>query len=256
MLTSSQIADIAFTSLRKAQDRLVTLHRLDVVDRFRPRRWAGSGPFHFTLGPAGATVVAADRGVDVADLRWRRDGAGALAVSQRLAHTVGVNGFFTALVRTTRTRPGCDLAQWWSERRTTDAWGTLVRPDGYGVWVENGTRLPFLLEYDTGTERLARLSAKLNGYADLARAAGHRTWVLFAFPTPGREAAARPMLTHPLVPVATTALPTDRSPADQHWLPVGQQGQRQKLVSLAHHHLPTGDPQARGLSTDGVTGQR
>lgn len=234
VLTTGQIADVGFTGLRKAQRRLVVLHSLRVVDRFRPRTWAGSGPYHFTLGEAGATVVAADRGVPLADLGWRRDSAAALAVSQRLGHQVGVNGFFTALLRAARTHPNCALDQWWSERRCAAAWGQLVRPDGYGVWAEGGERMPFFLEYDTGSERLARLAGKLDGYAALAAAAGHPTWLLFAFPNPGRETAARTVLAHPAVPVATAALPAGTGPDRPCWQPVGQAGPRRALADLGH----------------------
>jgi cell wall-associated NlpC family hydrolase len=86
VLTTSQIADVGFASLRKAQERMALLHRLEVADHFRPRSWAGTGPYHHTLGPAGAAVIAAERGVEVRDLPWRRDAATALAASQRLGH--------------------------------------------------------------------------------------------------------------------------------------------------------------------------
>ena len=77
---------------------------------------------------------------------------------------------------------------WWSARRCAAEWGQVVNPDGYGVWTAtSGRRLPFLLEHDMGTERLARLAAKLDGYADLTAAAGHPTQILFTFPTPERE---------------------------------------------------------------------
>ena len=131
--------------------------------------------------------------------RWptwpgRRGAAAVLAKSEHLGHLVGVNGFFTALVRSARQRTDATLATWWSERRCAAAWGEVVRPDGYGVWAEGGARLPFLLEYDNGTERLARLADKLPGYARLAGAAGYPTWVLFRFPSTAREARrpARP----------------------------------------------------------------
>ena len=75
---------------------------------------------------------------------WRRGLAHDLAASQRLAHLVGVNGFFTALLRSARTRPGCRLEEWWSERRCAREWGEVVRPDGYGVWVDHGASMPFL----------------------------------------------------------------------------------------------------------------
>lgn len=233
VLTTSQIADVGFASLRKAQERMALLHRLEVTDHFRPRSWAGTGPHHHTLGPAGAAVIAAERGVEARDLPWRRDAAAVLAASQRLGHLVGTNGFFTALVRTSRRHPDSELAEWWSERRCAAAWGQVVRPDGYGVWVEGDRRLPFLLEYDCGTERLARLEAKLPGYARLARAAKHPTWVLFSFGSPAREAAARKVLRHPAVPVATTVVERGTSPDGPLWLALSDTARR-RLVDLGH----------------------
>ena len=43
----------------------------------------------------------------------------------------------------------------------------------YGVWFNNGIRLPFYFEYDNGTETLSRLEAKLGGCANLVRAVEH-----------------------------------------------------------------------------------
>lgn len=224
VLTTDQVADVAFTGVRRAAQRLAELHSWTVVDRFRPRSWAGSAPYHWLLGPAGAALIAAEAGEAEAVRGWRRDTATALARSQRLAHLVGVNATFTSLIRTARTHPGCELATWWSEARCTAEWGELVRPDGYGVWVAGGRRAPFLLEFDTGSERLARLAAKLPGYADLAAAVGHPTWVCFRFPSPGREAAARTVLAHPGVPVATAALTARADLSGPVWLPVGRLG--------------------------------
>jgi Replication-relaxation len=95
-------------------------------------------------------------------------------------------------------RGDAELAEWWSARRCAAAWGEVVRPDGYAVWVEGGWRQPFLFELDLASERLAQLEA--GDYAVLARAAGHPTWVLFCFPTRGRETAARRVLVHRLSP--------------------------------------------------------
>src|ERR1019366_10714955 len=128
-----------------------------------------------------------------------------LAASQRLAHLVGLNGFFCSLLGSARSRLGCRLEEWWSERRCARERGEVVRPDGYGIWTEADTSLPFLLEYDNGTERLERLAGKLPGYAGLAAAAGHPNWVLFTFPTPRREHDARRVLAERSVPVATAS---------------------------------------------------
>ena len=246
VLTTRQLYDIAFPTVRRAERRLQALHGWKVLDRFRPRYWSGSAPFHWLLGPAGAAVLAAEAGLDPAQSGWRPDTAAALARSQRLAHLIGVNGTFTSLIRAARTRPDSALAEWWSEARCTAAWGEVVRPDGYGVWTQDGARLPFLLEYDTGSERVGRLTSKLTGYERLAREFGHPTWVCFLFPTPGREAAARPALAHPTVPVATAVLAAGQDPSAAVWQPVGRgNGRRLPLIGLS-------TPTAATTNTDTV----
>lgn len=234
VLTTAQITDIGFDSVRKAQARLAALHAHGVVDRFRFRSWSGTSPYHFTLGPAGAAVVAAERGVTVADLGWHKQTVTALVTNRQLAHLVGCNGVFTRLIRTARTRPDCQLAEWWSARRCATVWGEIVRPDAYAVWVEGDTRLPFCFEYDTGTETLGRLAAKLDGYARLAHAVGHATWVLFAFPSPGRHTAARRVLTHPAVPVATAVIGAQSAPDGPWWQAVGDRRPPGRLADLGH----------------------
>ena len=234
VLTTGQITDVGFDSARKAQARLSVLHAHGVLDRFRLRSWSGTSPYHFTLGPAGAAVIAAERGVTVADLGWHKQTAAALATNRQLAHLVGCNGVFTRLLRTARTRPGCALDQWWSARRCAGVWGEIVRPDAYAVWVEDGVRLPFCFEYDTGTETPARLAGKLDGYARLTRAVGHPTWVLFAYPTPGRHSAARRVLAHPAVPVATAVIPPQSAPDGPWWQAVGDHRPPGRLANLGH----------------------
>lgn len=234
VLTTRQVADVGFGSLRKTQQRLALLHALEVVDRFRLRSWSGRGPHHFTLGSAGAAVVAAERGVSVGELAWRRDSATALATNSQLDHLVGCNGFFTALIRSARHQREASLDEWWSARRCAGAWGEAVRPDAYAVWVEGDVRLPFCFEYDTGTETLGRLEAKLNGYARLSRAAGHPTWVLFSFPSVGREAHARRVLGHREVAVATSVITPGSSPDGPLWLAVRDNGYRKRLIDLGH----------------------
>jgi len=235
VLTTSQIEQVAFTSLRKTQERLSFLHGFEVVERFRPRSWSGTGPFHFTLGRAGAEVIAAEDGVMIAELDWRkRLNTSALATSIQLAHLVGCNGVFTGLIATARETPGASLEEWWSSRRCKAAWGEAIRPDGYGVYVEGNVRLPFLMEYDTGSETLARLKAKLPGYAALTKAVDHPTWVCFAFLTAAREASARRVLIHPEVPVATAVISPNSAPGGPVWLAVGDIGARLRLVDLGH----------------------
>lgn len=236
VLTTAQVADVGFGGERRARMRLSELYGLDVVDRFRPRAGGRPAAYHWVLGPLGAALVAAEAGVEVAALA-RRSLVGNLVSNQRLGHLVGVNGFFCSLVHSARTRPGCGLEQWWSERRCAREWGEVVRPDGYGVWSEAGASLAFLLEYDNGTERVDRLGAKLGGYVALAAAAGHPTWVLFSFPGPRREHDARRALFHPTVPVATASRPSAGIPDKQVWLPVAVDAPRLSLLGLANAPL-------------------
>jgi hypothetical protein len=238
VLTTSQVADVGFTGDRRVRKRLRELHDMAIVDRFRPRVQVGSAPSHWVLGSVGAALVAAERGVEMADLDWRKGMLSDLAASQRLAHLVGTNGVFTALIRSARRRPGCRLEEWWSERLCAREWGEVVRPDGYGIWVDHDARLPFLLEYDNGTETLERLAAKLPGYAELAAAAGHPNWVLFTFPSPRREREARRVLSHRQVPVATAALAPGDAPDAAVWLPVGSGGPRLGLAQLVRRSRP------------------
>jgi hypothetical protein len=233
VLTTAQVTDVGFTGGRRARMRLAELYALEVLDRFRPRTGGNPVPLHWVLGPLGAALVAAEHGIDPADLDWRRGLVHDLAASQRLTHLVGLNGFFTALIRSSRARSGCALTEWWSERRCAHEWGEVVRPDGYGVWIDNDTTLPFLYEHDNGTERVGRLASKLDGYARLAAEAGHPNWVLFTFPGPRREAEARRVLTHPVVPVATTTRRPGLAPDAAVWLPVNRTGPRLRLAQLA-----------------------
>jgi hypothetical protein len=120
----------------------------------------------------------------------------------------------------------------------------------------------FFLEYDTGSENLHRVAAKLTGYAGLAARTGITTPALFWLPSARREAALRALLGStagrggpgprtasaiPGVPIATTTLQAATSaggPAGPIWLPAGQPGPR---VALA---------QAGGTIPAPVTGEQ
>jgi len=246
VLTTTQITQLAFGTARAATARLLTLYQHQAVDRFRPLAMTGSAPWHFVLGPAGAQVLAAEDAITVAQLGYRRDRALAIALSPRLAHTTGVNGFFTALAARARTTSGAGLACWWPERRCAALWGDLARPDAYGRWHEPApgggvAETEFFLEYDTGTEDLPRLAAKLTGYRMLAARTAITTPVLFWLHSPRREAALHARLAaHPgamitAVPVATATpvLADSQGPAGAAWLPAGRAGPRLRLAHLA-----------------------
>ena len=225
-----------FPSERTAQLRLAQLRRLRVVDRFRPLVATGSAPGHWILDSLGAAVLAAEDGVEVSELPWRRDRSISLAHSGQLRHVLTVNGFFCSLLAEGRVRADSDLVIWWSARRCAAAWGDIVRPDGYGVWAEAGRQIAFLLEYRDGRDQAGQLAERLEAYARLFDATGQRVPVLFAFPGPSQEAQARKVLSHPGVPVATAALGPGQSPADAVWLWIrGRDGkERSRLITLGH----------------------
>ena len=158
---------------------------------------------------------------------------------------------FCALAAQGRRAGDAALTCWWSERRCAALWGDLARPDGYGQWTEHAPAGPavtdFFLEYDTGSENLHRVAAKLAGYRDLAARTGITTPVLFWLPTARREAGLRALLAStagsgpgartagaiPGVPVATTtpeAAAGGAGPAGAIWLPAGQPGPRLRLA--------------------------
>lgn len=99
-----------------------------------------------------------------------------------------------------------------------------------------------MLEYDTGTEHLAVLAGKLDGYAVLASvlADAGRTAppLLFCFGSPRREQAARRALAatrdSAAVRIATAAIdPSVTSPAGPVWLPLpGHAGRQVRLIDL------------------------
>jgi hypothetical protein len=234
VLTIHQLTQLAFSNHNTAQDRLTILWRLGLVDRFRPHHTPGSAPYHYVLGPLGAALLAAHHHPDPlpALAGYRRDRNLALAHSQRLAHLVGVNGFFCALAQDARHQDGAELERWWSEQRCASHWGRLVRPDGYGRWREHHRRVDFFLEYDRHTEAPHRLAGKLTGYLQLADASGISTPVLVWLPTPARETTIRHTLTGTNLQVATATATPNHSPAGPLWLPLHVSGPRFRLIDL------------------------
>ncbi|VVJ22690.1 Uncharacterised protein [Amycolatopsis camponoti] len=258
VLTISQIQDAAFPSDRSARQRLRELYLWRAVSRFQPFRQIGSAGMHYVLGPAGAAVLAAEHGLEVKELGYRHDRAMGIAHNQRLAHTIGVNNFFTSLIARTRyarASTGEALAAWWSESRCARHFGDLVIPDGYGRWRAGRDKtlreVEWFLEFDTGTESLTKVGRKLHGYARLAESTGIATPVLVWLPTTRREAGARTALARvhaglddpAAVPVATAAADLldpavpHPSPAEAMWLPLtsapaNHAGPRYRLADL------------------------
>ncbi|WIV57961.1 replication-relaxation family protein [Amycolatopsis nalaikhensis] len=273
VFTTQQIVELCYPTMRAANHRLLQLFKWRVVDRFQPFVSSGTAPMHYVLDIAGAVALAYEDGLDPKQLGYRHEDAIGIAHSLRLAHTVGVNGFFTTLVALSR-RPGARgrLTAWWSELRCRRLFGDMVRPDAYGRWREDGHQIEFFLEFDFGTEDLGKLARKLADYEKLATATGITTPVLVWLPTNRREITARrafadalSQLDRPaLVPLATSAadmagVAGENNPAVARWLPIGGPSPRRpgrlRLAELAqlwpHFDTPTPAPPAIAADQSG-----
>jgi hypothetical protein len=243
VLTTGQLARVFFTRVDVAQRRLLRLTRLLVLDRFRWRLPVGSEPWHYVLGPVGAVIAAARRGVDPPPPATVKKRAVLLASLPQLDHLVALNGWFCDLAAEARTTPGARLAVWWSERRCAERFGTIVRPDGAGTYVCGERRVEFFVEYDAGTETLGRVAAKLLRYGELAAAGGPAVPVLVWCESATRERHLRDLVvrqrTAGLPPSAPVALGSTATAAalgvgltGTCWLVPGEQ-ERRRLLDLA-----------------------
>jgi len=127
----------------------------------------------------------------------------------------------------------------------------LPHPDGLGIWAEHGREATFLLEYDTGSEHLPQLTAKLTGYGNVAKAMADLDNIcpllLFCFRTPRREQAARRALAAcyhaPALRIATTAIdPQQASPTGPVWLPLRRAADSGGQVALCALDAALPDP--------------
>lgn len=237
VLTTPQLAQLAYHSHSRARHGMLRLARYGCVERFRPLLPVGSSPLHYVIGEAGARVLAAETGQTLTELGYRRDRVLGIAYSPRLTHTVGINNLFAALVDAARRDGTARLRQWWPEQRCMRTWGAYVRPDAYGHWSEHGREVDFFIEYDLATEPLARVAAKLDAYAALADTTGVTRPVLIWTTSASREAHLRRHLRGTAVPVATTtpdADPERLGPAGSVWLTTApRSGARLRLIDLA-----------------------
>jgi hypothetical protein len=237
VFTSHQLTQLAFNHLDTAEDRLRTLTTLGVLDRFRPRRDTGSAPYHYVLGPLGAATLAAEQGITVADLGYRRATTLAVAHNRRLPEILAVNGFFIALAGYRRHHPDTELALWLSQQRCQATWGRLVQPHGFGRWRDHDTVLGFFLHYHSHQQPISQLIAALAGYDDLAQATPQLATNLLVWLTSTHREAQL----HRTVPLRSylvaTATPSEgTNPADAVWRPLGSAGPRRRLADLHRLH--------------------
>ncbi|WP_078856378.1 replication-relaxation family protein [Streptomyces sp. NBRC 109706] len=245
VLTSHHITALWNTSHRVTNRRLRQLHQLHVLDSFRPLTPQGSAPEHYTLGPTGATLLAAHWATETKHLAWRKDTCTRTAFSPTLEHDLATTTHLVTLAATHHHEPHDELTLWISARSTTRLWGDHARPDAYAHWHHHDHVLPFFLEHDTGTEPLHRVEAKLAGYATLATTTNTTTPLLIHTSTPTRERHLRQRL----APIAAQEnLPIATAHTSDDWLPLQpsttQRHPLSRLASYWPHLTPALTPQA------------
>lgn len=224
ILSTEQITNLAFGALRSARHRLADLTGLGLIDRTRSNSAGpGASSYLYTLAPAGARLLAAQRDLDLKQLRYDRAKAQRQVLRPDLPHTLGCNTLMIHLATAHRAGVSGHLASWLGALSCLRRWGDQIRPDAYGHWTEPTDTVGgcgFFLEYDTGTESLHQLAAKIHGYDRFARShTGHQP-ILIHTSTPSREARLHALLTETHgtcpVPIATTTAPHPHTPI---WLP-------------------------------------
>ena len=216
VLATEQLRRLHFRGSRTARKRLQALRELRLVASFRPptRPGEGGAQNHWVLDEAGALVVAAELGLERAELRWRAQTALAIASSSKLAHQLAVNEFFTRLTEEAREAGG-ELERWWGERRSRELLDGIATPDGYGrLHLPGEPALEFLLELDRGSEDHARLKEKARRYAKaLPRSELRDPLVLLLLPSRERTARAAENVAASAAPiVARTWTPQSEEP--------------------------------------------
>ncbi|GAA1414381.1 replication-relaxation family protein [Catellatospora coxensis] len=246
VLTTPQVTTALFPSPRTAQQRLLELMQMKVIDRFRPHRPdGGTYPWSYVLAHPGVLLVASSYGVKPprpAETAARRH---RLATSRNHAHTAGVNGFFTDLAGHARRNPPTRLLRWDPEPGRSAS--VYLQPDGYAEWSEQDTFVALLFEYDTGTEQLSVLTGKIERYQEAITYSEAPPWpLLFRLHSARREAALHERISdlHTPVPVATIAadrLSPAETPADRIWSIPGRRGLHRliELRALYDHALAT-----------------
>lgn len=157
------------------------MYRLHLVERVRlppavaadldgrvaisPTGYVRCTEYAYVLDLVGAQILAIEDtdGEVVGRVRWRTDRALAIESSPRLAHTLGINQVSVDLAATSRTTLGTELVAWWGEQGCQDRLQGLVNPDRIDVWEQDHRRVLFALEYDRGTETLARARPQAGG---------------------------------------------------------------------------------------------
>jgi type II secretory pathway component PulL len=124
------------------------------------------------------------------------------------------------------------------QRRCAQAWGELVRPDGYCALASGDSVVELCLEWDRASEPLARLAEKIVRYRELEAALERALTVAIVVPSERREREIHHALHDEPRLLLTTADRHQADPLAANWL----QARAAARISLraaaqTHHHL-------------------
>jgi hypothetical protein len=185
VLRRDQIQRLLFPSKNTANARLHHLHTRGYLARRRlPVAYgAGSGQALYLLTARGAALVAAERGLDVEGIGWRRGHNHVSALF--LEHTLMINDVRIALTLAARAAGG-SVEGWvredglrataepvWIEDEDGRPRRVALVPDAYGELILGRRRAPIYLEVDRATEAQRRWARKVAAYLAHVRAGAY-----------------------------------------------------------------------------------
>ncbi len=171
-LTAEQIGSLTGMEAGELGVRLERLRQNRFLARLRkPVLWEEeAGPWAYALDRVGANLVAAETGVDRAEVKWSRSRN--RVQSLFLQHALSVNDARVAFTLSAQQHPDHELFAWRQGRQIADRVpdpedGTKLLPlcpDAYLCYRVGARRSHFFLEVDLGTETNRRFREKVRAY--------------------------------------------------------------------------------------------
>lgn len=242
VMTTAQLAAVFFPSVYAAKIRLLTLTQLELLTKFR---LPNTGMMRYTLDWAGQALHALRTGSKLpsrAEAEWEVQRR---CFSPKRAHDEGAVEAVAALHLACRQMGTARITEWLSEAEASVEFQGM-RPDAaFTLETDSRGTLMAWYEHDTGTETLARLTAKVEAYRRRrSPLLPYNRHVLIGCATTARIRALAGAITstgdltvaaglHHRLPPSSRALPdTTGVLTEPHWHCLGRIGRPCSLLDL------------------------
>ncbi|GAB3221747.1 hypothetical protein GCM10027447_07810 [Glycomyces halotolerans] len=158
IMTAGMLEALFFPSAHSAAARLLTLHEMGVLARWRS---PASRAYRYVLDWRGQCLHAMRTDEKPPTKTAATFKAQQLFVSTQRAHTEGVNAFYYRLMRAARARDDVEIAWEFEDYGSS---GSSRSDANVTITWRDGRRLAFWFEHDRGTETLERLADKVRRY--------------------------------------------------------------------------------------------